>query len=129
MFQCPHCKNNGIGIWAKFWCGSDTPAKCTSCGDLSYVHSKYRFGFQSAWPFLVSWLVIALTIYVFFISNNIYVLVAIPFIWLAGRFGELASLPLQPISAQESTASRKFGNWFMLGIAILIIAGIAAGNL
>lgn len=129
MFQCPHCKNNEIGVWAKFWCGSDSPAKCGSCGKLSYVHSKYRFGFQSAWPFLVSWLVIALTVYVFFVSNNIYILVTIPFIWLAGRFGELASLPLQPIGAQESVASRKFGNWFMLGIAILIIAGIVADNL
>ncbi len=104
------------------------PAICSSCGKLSYVHSKYRFGFQSAWPFVVSWLAIALTIYVFFLSNNIYVLVAIPFIWLAGRFCELASLPMQPISAEASNASRKFGNWFMLGLALLIIAGIVAGN-
>ena len=129
MFQCPHCKNNGIGIWAKFWCGSDTPVKCNHCGKLSYVHSKYRFGFQSAWPLLISWLVIALVIYIFSISNNIYVLLAVPFVWLVGRFGELASLPMQPISVQESAANRKFGNWFVLGLAILIIVGIAVDKL
>ena len=129
MFQCPHCRNKGIGIWAKFWCGSDTPAECSSCGKMSYVHSKYRFGFQSAWPFLVSWLAIAVAVYIFFAGNNIYSLVAIPFIWLTGRFVELASLPMQTISAEESAASRKFGNRFMLGIAFLVVMGIAAGNL
>lgn len=129
MFQCSHCNNKGIGIWAKFWCGSDTPAKCNSCGELSYVHSKYRFGFQSAWPFLASWLAIALCIYIFFVSNNIYLLLAVPFLWLAGRLGELYSLPMQPITEQQSVASRKFGNWFILGLAILVIAGIAVGNL
>jgi hypothetical protein len=70
-----------------------------------------------------------MAIYVFFVSNNTYILVVVPFVWLAGRFGELASLPLQPISSEESTASRKFGNLFILGIAILIIVGIVAGNL
>lgn len=104
------------------------PEKCSSCGKLSYVHSKYRFGFQSAWPFVVSWLAITLTIYVCFISINIYVLVAIPFIWLVGRFCELALLPMQPISAEVSNACRKFGNWFMVGLAILIMAGIVVGN-
>ena len=129
MFQCPHCQEKEIGIWAKFWCGSDTPAKCNSCGELSYVHSKYRFGFQSAWPFLVTWLAIALCIYLFFVSNNIYVLLGSPFLWLAGRFGELASLPMQPITEQHSAASRKFGNWFILGLVVFIIASIAASNL
>ena len=129
MFQCPHCKNNGIGLWAKFWCGSDTPAKCSSCGELSFVHSKYRFGFQSAWSFIVSWLAIALCIYIFFVSNNLYVLLAVPLLWLAGRFGELASLPLQPITEQQSVVNRKFGNWFILGLAIVVVAGIAVGNL
>ena len=118
MFQCAHCKSKGIGVWAKFWCGSDTPAKCGSCGKLSYVHSKYRFGLQSAWPFLVSWLLIALTVYVFFISNSIYVLLLIPLFWLGGRFVELAVLPMSPITEAQSTQSRRYGNWFILGFFV-----------
>lgn len=129
MFQCPHCKEKGIGIWAKLWCGSDSPAKCSNCGELSFVHSKYRLGCQSAWPFLISWLAIAICIYIFFVSGTIYVLLATPFLWLVGRFMGLASLPMQPIAEQESVAKRQFANWFILILVILTIAGIAVGNL
>ncbi|WP_197085878.1 hypothetical protein [Spongiibacter sp. IMCC21906] len=78
---------------------------------------------------MVSWLAIALCIYIFFVSNNIYALLFAPILWFAGRFGELALLPMQSITEQESVANRKFGNWFILCLAILVIAGITVGNL
>lgn len=58
-----------------------------------------------------------------------YVLLAVPFIWLAGRFWALALLPLQPITQQQSVACRQFGNGFIVVVAILVITGITIASL
>lgn len=129
MFECPHCENKGIGVWDKFWCGSDSPAICTLCGNLSCVPVKYRLGSQSYLPFITSWAVMALIVYLALKSGLIYLLAAIPFVWLVGRFVELASLPMRPISKEESAISRKFGNGFVLVIIALIVGVVALGKL
>ncbi len=128
MFICPHCKKDGIGILDKFWCGSDSPATCKFCQNLSYVPVKYRFGSQSYLPFIISWSVTALVIYIVLITGNIYLIAAIPVICLTGRFVELASLPMKPISKEGSVTSRKFGNWFVLIILAIIITSLSLSN-
>jgi hypothetical protein len=129
MSSCPHCMQNGITLWAKFWSGSASPAKCKVCGELSYVHSKYRHGFQSAWPTVVTWLVIACSILLLIKTNSLWWLVTIPFIWFAGNVWELAILPLEKITETEAKERKKFGNIFLVIIFILVLFGVAASNL
>jgi len=86
MFKCPHCSRNGIGFWSKIWSGSDTPSKCKFCGEISYVHSKYRFGLQSAWPTVFQLTGYGLSVYLFYIFNKLEYLLLIPMFWLIGSF-------------------------------------------
>src|SRR5690242_16534516 len=37
MYSCPACNENTIGVWRKFNSTSLSPAKCPSCGALSFV--------------------------------------------------------------------------------------------
>lgn len=110
MFTCPHCKEQGIGFWSKLWSGSDTPSTCSHCGQLSYVHSKYRFGMQTAWPTVVKLAGITASLYLLFLTNSVYVLILIPVIWGICSFWELASLPMLPITASESRNRKTYGN-------------------
>ena len=129
MFECPNCKDKGIGIWSKIWSGSDSPSTCKICSRLSYVPVKYRLGSQPYWPFIVSWTTIGLTAYLFLLTGLLFFLILIPLIWIAGKFFELASLPMVPISEEESKASKKAGNWFLLVIIVLMICVISLINL
>jgi hypothetical protein len=129
MTSCPHCMKNGITLWAKFWSGSASPAKCKACGGLSYVHSKYRHGFQSAWPTVVTWLAIVFSIFLLFKTNSLWWLAILPFIWFAGNLWELAILPLDKITETEVEERKRFGNIFLVIIFILVLLGFAAANL
>lgn|GEM_PF-2492501 len=121
MFNCPYCNCKGIGFWSKIWSGSDTPSKCRLCGNLSYVHSKYRFGFQTAWPTVFKIAGYAASIYIFYISNVFEYLLLIPLFWGIGSLWELASLPMSKITSEESQERRKFGNTFILLVVVICI--------
>lgn len=129
MFICPNCNKKGIGFWSKLWSGSDTLSKCNFCGNLSYVHSKYRFGLQSGWPTLTKISGAFLSIYLFYITNNILYLSLLPLILLACSFWELASLPMSTTTEAQANQSKRYGNWFLFGVAVLIGVIYFANNL
>ena len=120
MFICPICNKKGIGYWSKLLSGSDSPSKCKLCSELSFVHSKYRFGFQSGWPTLFKILGTALSMFLLYQTNSIFSLVIFPFIWLACSFWELSSLPMCSISKEHVAAAKKSGNLFIVGLIIVI---------
>jgi hypothetical protein len=41
MAICPHCNQNTIGVHAKSWSSASHPAKCRSCGGLSYISNTH----------------------------------------------------------------------------------------
>ena len=120
MFKCPSCHEKGIGVWSKMWSGSGSPAKCKECSKLSYVHSKHYYGFKFVWVMLVTWALIASLIYTYFETDYLAPLILIPFVWLAGRYVELAVFPLTPITKDEALKRNKFGYIFLLILATLL---------
>ncbi len=129
MFDCPHCHEKGITLWEKMWSGSDTPAACSNCNQLSYAHSKYRFGMRSAWPTLVTWFGAAISIYVLYITNIVDVLLLIPVIWVICYIWEVVSLPLTPITKSESTQLRQYGNLFLAVLLLAVLGAWSVGHL
>lgn len=129
MFTCPNCTEKGIGFLSKLWSGSNSPSVCKSCGKLSYVHSKYRFGFQSGWPTLSKFLGAGLILFIFFQSNNVFILILFPFIWLACSYWELSSLPMRPISETQVAVAKTYGNLFIVGLIIVFALVLIASNL
>lgn len=123
LFICPCCNKKGISFWSKFWSGSDAPSKCEVCGKLSFVHSKYRFGFQSGWPTLGKILGAALSLFLLFQTNSIFSLFIFPVIWLACSFWELSSLPMRPITEEHAAVAKKSSNIVIVGL--IIIFGLA----
>jgi hypothetical protein len=119
LFTCPNCTEKGIGFWSKLWSGSNSPSECKSCGKLSYVHSKYRFGFQSGWPTLFKFLGAGLSLFLLFQTNNVFSLFLFPLIWLACSYWELSSLPMRPISETHVAVAKKSGNLFIVGLIIV----------
>ncbi|WP_416308095.1 hypothetical protein [Neptunicella sp. SCSIO 80796] len=129
MFTCPSCGKKGVGFWSKLWSGSDTPSKCKFCGALSCVHSKYRFGWQNAWPTVVKLVGAGLCFYLFNLFNNPYYLLLFPVIWLVCSVWELATLPMTLITEQQSLEVKKYGNWFVFGILSLLLVLYVTSNL
>ena len=41
MAICPHCRENTIGVHAKYWASAAHPAKCGRCGGLSYIANTH----------------------------------------------------------------------------------------
>ena len=113
MFICPHCNGKGVSFWGKLWSDSGTPTKCRICDQLSYVHSKYRFGFQSGWPTLVFLVATGLALYLFVSKDIVPALLAIPIVWLITNVWEIATLPLAQISRSEASRRNKFGYVFL----------------
>ncbi|AOT08730.1 hypothetical protein [Pseudoalteromonas luteoviolacea] len=120
MFICPSCNKKGISFWSKLWSGSDSPSKCKQCGELSFVHSKYRFGFQSGWPTLGKILGAALSVFLLYQTNSIFSLFLFLVIWLACSFWELSSLPMRPITEKHAAATKKSSNIFIVGLIIIL---------
>jgi hypothetical protein len=93
------------------------------------VHSKYRFGFQSAWPTVFKLLGAGLSIFLLLQTNNIFSLIIFPFIWIACSFLELSSLPMYPITEDHVAVAKKSGNLFIAGLIIVIGLVLVASNL
>ena len=129
MFTCPTCNDKGIGIWSKICSGSNSPSQCKLCGELSYVHSKYRFGFQSGWPTLLKLLGAGLSVFLLFQTNSLFSLILFPFIWLACSFWELSSLPMYWISKEHVAVAKKSDNFFIIGLIIIFGLAFLALNL
>jgi len=121
MFKCPTCGENGITFWAKLWCGSVSPAKCEHCKSLSYVHSKYRHGMQSAWPTVAKVFGLAASIGIFLLTNHVWTLFLFPVIWLACSAWEVAILPMSPMTETESKERKKYSNVFIFLLALLAL--------
>lgn len=102
MFQCPNCRKKGIGVWAKYWSIPSAPAKCKACGENSFVRMKYRFGMQSAWPFVMTWLLIGLALFAYLRSNEIAFLIISPLLWVSGKYIDLAMQPMDKIERTKS---------------------------
>jgi|TARA_B110000211_G_scaffold228027_1_gene283626 hypothetical protein len=119
LFICPSCNKKGIGFWSKLLSASDSPSKCKVCGELSFVHSKYRFGFQSGWPTLGKILGAALSVFLLFQTNSILSLMLFPLVWLVCSFWELSSLPMRPITEEHVGVAKKSGNIFIVGLIII----------
>ena len=129
MFTCSICNEKGIGFWSKIWSGSNSPSQCKLCGKLSYVHSKYRFGFQSAWPTAFKLLGAGLSIFLLLQTNSLFSLILFPFIWIACSFWELSSLPMYPITEDHVAVAKKSGNLFIVGLIIVFGLVLVASNL
>jgi len=123
MFECPHCGEKGVSIWAKFWSGSPTPAKCVNCGNLSFVHSKYRLGFQSVWPALGKFVGVFLSIWLLYVTNSLWALLVLPVVWFSCSAWELATLPLTPITEERVAQGRKYGNIFLGAVLLIVVFG------
>ena len=121
MFRCPSCSEKGIGYWAKLWCGSASPAECKQCGSLSYVHTKYRHGMQSAWPTVVKVLGLVIVFALVSVTNYIWLLLLMPVIWLVCSLWELAILPMCSISPTETKERKKFSNIFMFVLVLVVV--------
>jgi hypothetical protein len=129
LFTCPSCNEKGIGFWSKLWSGSSSPSECKSCGKLSYVHSKYRFGFQSGWPTLFKFLGAGLSLFLLFQTNSVFSLLLFPVIWLACSFWELSSLPMESISQEHIVVAKKSGNLLIIGLFIVFGFVLVVSNL
>ncbi len=52
MYPCPHCKRETISTWKKLSAGKALPAKCSNCGQKSYIGFKNQFIAQVLLGFL-----------------------------------------------------------------------------
>jgi hypothetical protein len=93
------------------------------------VHSKYRFGFQSAWPTAFKLLGAGLSIFLLLQTNSLFSLILFPFIWIACSFWELSSLPMYPIAEDHVAVAKKSGNLFIVGVIIVFGLVLVASNL
>jgi len=82
MYKCPQCGKETISGWKKSQASRFRPAKCSSCGGLSYVPIKYGWG---VWYLLSMPLIVIWTAVYFFGSG--WPLIAVPpfFIWAVVR--------------------------------------------
>lgn len=126
MLPCPTCELNGIGVFAKFWSGAGSPCHCALCGQLSFVHSKHRYGLQSGWPGALKLLVALVLICAYFLRPEPAFIWALGICWIGCSLWELYIAPMQLISAEDSTKSNAYGYLFLLILAIAFV-GLSYG--
>lgn len=102
MFRCPYCNEKGIGVWAKYWSTARSPVVCSKCGQSSFVKARYRYGFQTAWPLVVTWVLVAITLYFYLTSNELHLLFVVPILWMSGKIIELSMLPMSQSNDADS---------------------------
>src|SRR5712691_546398 len=119
MATCPHCKRNGISALGKWWSGSSGPAKCRSCGGLSYVETSQ----QTEIHVKASALAFAAVIIAFFAAN---LWVAIAGFAVAASYYVIrwSQVVLMPISEGQALQNRLWG-WgvFFAMLALILVVG------
>ena len=93
------------------------------------MHSRYRQGFQSAWPTLASWVLIGIVLFMSLKFDQMALLILAPIVWLACYIWELSTLPLQPITHEEAVVAKRYGNIFLIIVFSIGVVAIAASNL
>ena len=115
MALCPHCQADAIPFYAKAWSSAADPAKCRSCGRLSYIANTHGTSVGRALgtslPFLA---IVAL-----FLTGALWPLAVGALIVLGALAYEIAAFrrtPMLPTTAEGVASAR---HWQRVGLAIL----------
>jgi len=117
--KCPHCQSNSVSAWSKYWSGSTSPAYCKKCEEPSYIHSKHvRLGD------FIEYGVALISITVAFYTSSIFPLIAIALTFIVIELSVLLYAPLLPSSHEKVLNNKKWGNIFLLLLALLIVIAV-----
>lgn len=124
MAQCPSCKQNSIGYFAKYGSSKAEPVQCNHCGALSCMSSKQTG--PGVYSTFAIWFSPAIAIAIFLCCESVwlslFIPVAVVIALLAAHEYILFHRPLVSISSEEVAIARKGAFWFALFLLVLAAA-------
>ena len=117
MVACPHCGENGINLLSKAWSDSACPSTCSSCGQLSYLPSRYKHALSFTFN-LLGLVAAGLALYLL----SWWPVVAFLALVVLGYTLTALSVSGVPITGKKAAENKRKGNIFTLAIVVVFIA-------
>jgi len=118
MVECPHCRKDGIGIWAKLLSGPAYPVACVLCGNPSYLPTGLMH-WTGVWLQMLGLFAVVVSLMVeHWWPLIVFVSIVVGTYALTGIRARLV-----PMSKVEAGDRKRYGDVFLL-VALVVVAAV-----
>jgi hypothetical protein len=118
MATCPHCRENTIGAFAKWYAWSGRPAQCTKCGGLSRASNVH-----GTWAGRAFGVAVVVSPLIVIFTGMWWPAVGLVAVLALVELVAFARMPMVAVTAEEAPYARRSA--FLFGALLLFVATAA----